>query len=164
MQIIRSEQDLANLNRELQAAITSNDTAKSRVLLKSIIKTLNEEENDSITTSNSQYYIGVYYLFSGMNREAINWLSLSASLREQMNNNDEVYAKCLFNLALAYSNLGDYRRMEEYSLRSLEVERSLYGETAPILIKGLSALVTAYFNLKELQQGNFITGTRRSVS
>ena len=145
----KTEQDLAKLNSGFQAAITSNDTVKSGLLLRSIIKALSKEENDNLTTSNSQYLIGVYYLLSGNNREAFSWLSLSASLREQTGSRDEIYAKCLFNLGIASSNLGDYKRMEEYSLRSLEVDESLYGETDPILLKGLSALVTAYFNLKD---------------
>ena len=142
-------QDLSRLNSEIQAAIAANDTEKSGILLKSIIKALGKEKYNDITTSNSQYYIGVYYLVSGKYHDALNWLSLSASLREKTGSRDEVYAKCLFNLGLTYSNLGDFRKMEEYSLRSLEVDKSLYGETDPILIKGLSALVTAYFNLKD---------------
>jgi len=151
----KTEQDLARLNSGFQAAITSNDTVKSGLLLRSIIKALSEEEYDSLTTSNSQYLIGVYYLLSGNNLEALNWLSLSASLRELTGNRDEIYAKCLFNLGIASSNLGDYKRMEEYSLRSLEVDESLYGETDPLLFRGLSALVTAYFNLKDYSKAIF---------
>ena len=72
-----SVQELEKLNSGLQACITAKDTAKARVYLNLILKTLREENNDNITTSNSQYYIGVYYLFSGNNSEAINWLKLS---------------------------------------------------------------------------------------
>jgi len=145
----RTDPDLAKLNTVFQAAITANDTAKSGLLLKSIMKTLQEGNHDSITKSNSQYFIGVYYLLSGKNSEAVSWLKLSASLREQIRNRDGIYAKCLFNLGIAYSNLGDFRSMEQYLIRSLEVEKSLYGEKDPALLSGLTALVNAYFNLKD---------------
>ncbi len=66
-----------------------------------------------------------------------------------MKRNDEIYAKCLFNLGIAYSKLGDFRRMEQYTLKSLEIEKVLYGETSPLLLRSLSALVNAYFGLNE---------------
>ncbi len=66
-----------------------------------------------------------------------------------MNREDEIQAKCLFNLGLAYFYLGDYRRMEQYTLESLDIDKKLYGESSPALLTGLSALVSAYFGLNE---------------
>lgn len=144
-----SVQELEKLNSGLQACITAKDTAKARVYLNLILKTLREENNDNITTSNSQYYIGVYYLFSGNNSEAINWLKLSASMCEQLKTNEGIHSKCLFNLGIAYSKLGDFGRMEEYTLKSLEIEKKLYGDRSPQLLRGYSALVNAYYGLNE---------------
>jgi CHAT domain-containing protein len=144
-----SVQDLEKLNSGLQACITANDTAKARVYLNLILKTLREENNDNITTSNSQYYIGVYYLFSGNNSEAINWLKLSASMCEQLKTNEGIHSKCLFNLGIAYSKLGDFGRMEEYTLKSIDIEKKLYGDSSPQLLRGYSALVNAYYGLNE---------------
>ncbi len=39
--------------------------------------------------------------------------------------------------------------MEQYTLRSLEIEKKLYGEASPLLLRGYSALVNAYFGLNE---------------
>jgi CHAT domain-containing protein len=144
-----TSQDLDTLNLEFQTAITAGDTAKSRQLLNSILKYLREENNNNLTTSNSQYFIGVYYLLSGKNSDAINWLKLCSSMRDQMKCYDEIHAKCLFNLGIAYSKLGDFRRMEQYTLKSLEIERQLYGESSNLLLTGYSALVSAYFGLNE---------------
>lgn len=144
-----SGQDLEKLNSGLQAAITVNDTVKARLYLNLILKTLREENNDNIITSNSQYYIGVYYLSSGKNDEAINWLKLSASLCEQLKTNEVIHSKCLFNLGIAYSKLGDFARMEEFTLKSLEIEKKLYGEKSPLLLRGYSSLVNACFGLNE---------------
>jgi len=145
----KTVQDLEKLNSGFQAYMTANDTAKSRVFLNLILKTLREDNNDNLTTSNSQYYIGVYYLRSGKNSEAINWLKLSASLCEQLKRNDKIHSKCLFNLGIAYSKLGDFRQMEEYTLKSLEIEKELYGDESPLLLSGYSALVNAYYGLNE---------------
>jgi CHAT domain-containing protein len=144
-----SGQDLEKLNSGLQASIAANDTAKSRTFLNLILKTLSEENNDKLTTSNSQYYIGVYYLFSGNNSQAISWLKLSVSMCEQLKRNDKIHSKCLFNLGIAYSKLGDFRRMEEYTLKSLKIEKELYGDASPLLLSGYSALVNAYYGLNE---------------
>ena len=142
-------QNLEKLNTDFQASITAWDTVESRKLLNLILKNLREENNNNLTTSTSQYFVGVYYLLSGKYSEAINWLNLSSSMREQMQIEDEIHANCLFNLGLAYSKLGDFRRMEQYTLRSLEIEKKIYGESSPFLVTGLSALVNAYFGLNE---------------
>ena len=41
---------------------------------------------------------------------------------------DEIHAKCLFNLGIAYSKIGDFRQMEQYTIKSLEIEKKLFGE------------------------------------
>jgi CHAT domain-containing protein len=140
---------LDKLNSDFQASITYGDTAKSRLLLNSILKYLSDHNSDKLTTSNSQYYIGVYYLLSGENSEAIIWFRLSTSIREQVKCYDEIYAKCLFNMGIAYNNLGDFKRMEQFILSSLEIETKLYGESSPLLLRSFSALVTAYLNLND---------------
>jgi CHAT domain-containing protein len=144
-----STQDLNKLNSGLMAAMTNGDTLKSRLLVNSILKKLRENNIDNLSSSTSQFYIGAYYLLSGNNSEAINWFKLSSSIRTQMNCDDEIHAKCLFNLGLAYYYLGDYRRMEQYTLESLEIDKKLYGESSPVLLKDLSTLVSAYFGLNE---------------
>src|SRR4030042_7037576 len=140
---------LDKVNTEFQNSITAGDTSKSRSLLNLILKMLRENDHAQLTTSNSQHYIGVYYLLAGKNSDAINWFRLSSSIREQMNCRDEIYAKCLFNFGLAYNNLGDFRHMEEFTLKSLEIERQLYGESSPLLLRGFSSLVIAYFSLND---------------
>jgi CHAT domain-containing protein/tetratricopeptide (TPR) repeat protein len=142
-------QDLDRLNAGLLAAMTKGDTIKSRQFVSSILKKLRENNVDNLASSTSQFYIGAYYHLAGNYSEAINWFKLSSSIRKQMNCDDEIQAKCLFNLGLAYYYLGDYRRMEQYTLESLEIDKKLYGESSPVLLKGLSTLVSAYFGLNE---------------
>lgn len=140
---------LTRLNTEFQSSMERGDTISSRKLLNAILKALREANNDNLTVSNSNYYIGVFYLISGKYSEAVNWLKLSSSMRIQINQNDEIHAKCLFNLGIAYSKLGDLRQMEQYILLSLDIETKIYGESSLSLVSGLSALVTAYIGQDE---------------
>ena len=140
---------LKNLNSDFQRSITEGDTSGSRQILNLIYKNLRKQNNDNLTVSNSQYFIGVYYLLQGNNIDAVRWLKLSLSIREQKMCYDTIHSKSLFNLGIAYSNMGDIRQMENYTLRSLEVEKKLYGEFSPLLLGSLSALVSAYVGLNE---------------
>ncbi|MDX9946727.1 MAG: CHAT domain-containing tetratricopeptide repeat protein [Bacteroidales bacterium] len=153
-----SGQELAGLNEAFHASIAAGDTSGSRDLLYSILKILREDRADNITVSNSQYYIGVYYLLNGRNKDAVNWLGSSVTIREQTKTVDEVYAKCLFNLALAHSKRGDFKKMEESILKFLDAEKSLHGDNSPELLDGYSALTGACISLKDysraIESGN----------
>ncbi|MFZ2340248.1 MAG: CHAT domain-containing tetratricopeptide repeat protein [Bacteroidales bacterium] len=153
-----SGQELAGLNEAFLATIAAGDTAGSRDLLYSILKILREDRADNITVSNSQYYIGVYYLLNGRNKEAVNWLGSSISIRKHTKTVDEVYAKSLFNLALAHSGRGDFKKMEESILKSLDAEKTLHGDNSPELLDGYSALTGACISLKDysraIESGN----------
>ncbi|MDP4221691.1 MAG: CHAT domain-containing protein [Bacteroidota bacterium] len=140
--------DLEKLNAKILAAVAEGDTMNSRIIVKSMLKILKSNNIDNLTSSASQFYIGVYYLVLRENSEAINWFRLSASIRRQISE-DEILAKCLYNMGIAYNNLGDYRKMEQYTLESLEVEKKLYGESSPLLLSGYSSLVSAYFGQNE---------------
>ncbi|MBN2665736.1 MAG: CHAT domain-containing protein [Bacteroidales bacterium] len=146
------------MNEAFHVTIAAGDTAGSRDLLYSILKILREDRSDNITVSNSQYYIGVYYLLNGRNKEAVNWLGSSISLREQTNTIDKVYAKSLFNLALAHSRRGDFKKMEESILQSIDAEKTLHGDNSPELLNEYSVLTGACISLKDysraIESGN----------
>ena len=143
---------VGKLNMSLQAFISTGDTAGARMCLKTIFKNIRINTIDSTILSDSYYYFGVFYLVTGKNQEGIKWLKLSADIRENLKKYDEIYAKCLYNLGVAYNFLGDFNKMEQYSVRSLDIERRLYGESNPVLLKGLSNLVTACLELKEYEK------------
>jgi CHAT domain-containing protein len=94
----------------------------------------------------------VYYLVAGKFSESIIWLKLSSSIRENLKIYDEIYAKCLYNTGVAYNFLGNFNEMERYSVMSLDIEKKLYGEKSPLLLKGLSSLVTASLELNDYEK------------
>jgi CHAT domain-containing protein len=140
---------LSKLNSDFLTSLTDGDTAKSRLFVNSIKRHLDDYKDNNLTTSVAKYYIGVFYLFTGKNQDAITWFRLSLAIRDQMKCYDEVYAKCLYNLGLAYNNLGDVKRMEQFLDSSLEIETKLYGGSNPVLLRTLSALAAANLNLND---------------
>jgi len=143
---------VGKLNTSLQTFISNGDTSSAGICLNTILKNIRLNTIDSMVMSNSYYYMGVFYLITGKNQEGINWLRLSAEIRENLKKLDEIYAKCLYNIGVAYNFLGDFNKMEQYSVRSFEIEKTLYGETSPVLLQGLSNLVTACLELKEYEK------------
>ena len=140
---------LEKLNTDLHASIISGDTVKAKLLINSISRTLKHKNIDSLIISDSHYYTGVFYIVTGKNSEGIKELKLALSVREQLESSDIIKAKCLYNIGLAYFNLGDFISMEQYTIKSLDLERKLYGEHSPLLLISLSSLVTANYGLDE---------------
>ena len=99
---------------------------------------MNEEESDSITTSNSQYDIGVYDLFWA-EWEARSWLSLSASLREQKEALMSI-GKVPFQSVYCIFQSRLLQKDGRVFLGSLEVETSMYGGASPVLLQRILGL------------------------
>ena len=148
---IESQTDiLKKLNSDFLNSINDGDSAKARILSNTILINLTKDGIDSLTLSNSRYYLGVYYLLSGRNMEAINWLKLSILVREQLGQKDETLVKSNFNLGVAFHNLGDFISMEKYTIVALEEEKALKKTNSNSLILScLYSLITAKFGLNE---------------
>jgi len=148
----KGDERLDNLIKAILISFNSADSVKSGILLNEILEELRAGNHSNLKTSTAQYSVGIYYLLKNKAGEALNWFRLSSSIRDQMKTDDEIQAKCLFNMGLAYYSIGDYRRMAEAILRSLEIEKKLFGTNDPRLISGLSSLVTAYLNLNDYRK------------
>ncbi len=144
--------DIEKLNISLLSFISAGDTAGARKCLNSLLKNIRINSVDSLILSDSHYSIGIFYLSSGKYYEAIKWLKLSSLIRKNLDRYDEVYSKCIYNLGVAYNYLGDYNSMELYALKSLEIEKKIYGESSPYLLRSFSSLVAACLNLKEYEK------------
>ncbi|NMC37018.1 MAG: CHAT domain-containing protein [Bacteroidales bacterium] len=141
--------DLKKLNNSFYASIAGGDTARSRSLLKQIFVKVDKSGNDSLTVSDSHYYAGIYFLLREKFTESEKHLRKASEIRERLVVFDTTYAKTFYNLGVIYSSLGDYSRMEQSVLRSVEIEKQLFGESSPELAEGYSSLSTAYLGMKE---------------
>jgi CHAT domain-containing protein/tetratricopeptide (TPR) repeat protein len=140
---------LEDLNKSFYRSMLAGDTASSGQILKLILNTLKTGGNDSLIISDSYYYLGVYHLFKRKNTESLKYLGLSYGLRKNLGAYDTIYAKILYNLGIVYNNFGDFNRMEQFTMKSLEVEKGIFGDSSFRLLWGYSNLVTAYLGLKE---------------
>lgn len=165
---INPDKRLARLTDDfLGILVTSDDSIRLKILLKQVIAEVEKGDASDLVISKARYSVGVYYLLNNRQAESLSWLRGATSLREKVNVEDEIQAKGYFNMGLAYFRAGDYRRMIESTLKSLEIERKIYGDSDPRLISSFSSLVTAYLNINEystaLRYGNEALDLIRNV-
>ena len=144
--------EINQLNLSLQSLLIKNDFDGSRLIVDRIIQKINNDNIGSKTLSDSYYFIGVYYSFTRNLNKAINYFKLSVALREKNQEYDERYARALYNLGTLYGRLGDFKRLEDYSMNSLDIEKFFFGESSPDLISTYSSLIIAYIELQEYEK------------
>ena len=146
-------EEINQLNLSLRKLLTERDLTASRIVVDRLIEKIgNSNITDSKTFSESYYFIGVYFILSKNFYESIKFFDLSIALKESRKKYDETFAKALYNLGVAYNCLGDFNKLEEYSLKSLEIEKKIYGESSPDLISSYSTLGIAYIELQEYEK------------
>ena len=150
--ISNSSKEVNQLNEELKRLLTSHDYAGSRIIVERIIEKLEENNIDDKTKSDSYYFIGVYHLLTSPVLESIRYFNKCISLKEKNHDKDNNYINALYNLGVLYSQLGDFKKHEDYSIRSLEEEKNIYGDASPSLISTYSSLITAYIQLQEYEK------------
>jgi len=145
--------EVAKLNESLKSSlktvISGRDTKQSRFLIEKIDQRIRAHDISDSVLSESYYLIGIYHLLTKNFNESIRYLDLCISFKVKENEYDERYARVLYNIGLAYLNLGELKRHEEYSSKSLEIEKKLNGESSPLLASIYLSLGGAYSELQE---------------
>jgi CHAT domain-containing protein len=154
--IKNSSDDVRQLNESLKISLqrsmggadtTRNGPLSHQLLIKIAEKTI----NDSVL-SESYYLLGVYHMFIKSYKEAIHYFNLCISIKEKNGEIDERYAKALYNIGLGYFYIGDFKKHEEFSSKSLEIERKLNGDSSPVLFNIYFSLSSAYQELQEYEK------------
>lgn len=143
--------NLSGLNVALRSSMGNNRYSESRLLIEKILASVSKAAADTALVSESYYLVGVYFLLTGENDEALSYLGKAESLMEQINLNGDLWARTLYNLAVANNYKGDFRNMFNYSKRALEAGRAIYGESSPELVSSLSSLITASSELQDYE-------------
>jgi CHAT domain-containing protein/tetratricopeptide (TPR) repeat protein len=144
---------MEELNAQLKVHLQNRDLTSSASDAEKVIKLLktgNAVNNDAHSTA--CYLLGIYYLLTNNFGEAIRFLEISASNKEQRKEFDSQYAKTIYNIGVAYNRIGDYLSQEQYSEKSLAIEKELYGSTSPLLIKTYASLAIANIELHDYEQ------------
>jgi len=140
------------LNSTLQSCLQKKDTVSSKPIVKLILSKISDRSLNSITISDSYYLIGIFYSTAKNLNKAISYLNLSITIREKLKINDRRYSQAFYNLGILYSQLGSFKKQEEYSLKSLAAKKILYGEDSPLLVDTYSSLVAAYINIQQYEE------------
>ncbi|MCX6320760.1 MAG: CHAT domain-containing protein [Bacteroidia bacterium] len=144
--------EVNELNVSLKRLLLSRDYSGSRTIVGRIIQKIGDDRIDDKTLSESYYLIGIYYSIAKNYYESIKYLNLSVELKERNKEYDETFSKALYNLGFAFNGIGDFSKHEDYSLKSLEMDIKIYGESSPDLIGTYSSLITAYIELQEYEK------------
>ncbi|TAL69643.1 MAG: CHAT domain-containing protein [Bacteroidetes bacterium] len=144
--------NIEELILSLISCLSRNDTLNSRFLVKEIIRKAESEIVDNETLTKSYYYAGVYYSFVKKYYESIRFLKHSLELKERDKEYDKMYSKILYNLGVSSYGLGDFEKFVDYSLRSLEIDKKIFGETDRKLVDTYSNLVIGNIELQEYRK------------
>ncbi len=156
-------EEINQLNLSLLNLLSKNDFRKGKFIVDKIVQKISRTNPDRKILADSYYYIGVYYKLIRNPDKAIYYLKLSLDIRDENKDKDGRYAKTLYNLGLAYLETGDLRKLEEYTLKSLEVTKSLSGESDPFLINIYSSLIAAYIELQDYEKAIAYSNTALSI-
>jgi CHAT domain-containing protein len=156
----RATLELVNMNFRLLEWINSYkpETANKNIppgikfLIDSIKQKTASRDVDSLAISDSYYLIGIGNLMSGNSINAVYNLESALSVREKTGVVDIRLGRILYNLGIASKGLGDYKKMEEYELRSLDIYKKILGEASPELIYPYLSLIVAYIELQEYEK------------
>ncbi len=162
---VQNNTDLVDLNSALEISLNQGDYANGSNI---IIKILSLLDNDIIidekVLSESYYLIGVYYLLIEYYPDAIKYLNLSIKTKDIIKDYDKRYINALYNLGVAYYFLGEFSKNEYYTLRSLEMEKDLFGESNPGIVKTYLSLVASYIELQEYDKAITFSNIALSIA
>jgi CHAT domain-containing protein len=157
--------EIRQLNTSLQKFLGSGFIDSSRRIVDSIYKKIdNNRIADSKALSDSYYLIGVYYSIEKKYLQSIKFLNLSISIKEKNKEYDQRYAKAFYNLGLAFNRLGDFNKHEDYSVKALELEKKIFGESSPDLISTYSSLIIAYIELQEYEKAIYYSNIALKIA
>ncbi len=143
---------LGKLNAEFQENISSGNFSSAKMNFDNLRSMIEKPGIDTLVLSDSYYFSGVFCLLRGANSDAVKWLKGSLNLREIVQVYDMIYAKCVYNLGVAYNETGDYSKLKMYTLKSLEIEKKLLGDSDPALLTSYATLISAFLGLKEYDE------------
>jgi CHAT domain-containing protein len=162
--VVNSANEVEKLNHSLKGLLLKYDYKGSKLIIDKLIDELSNKNLDSLTVSESYYLIGVYHSFTRNVPEAIRYLNLCIFLKESGRKYDERYGDALYNLGVLYGRMGDFRKHEDFTMRSLDVERRNYGDMSPLLISTYSSLIIAYIELQEYEKSQVFANKALSIA
>ena len=156
--------ELGKQNNALKEKLLAGDMPLAGALVRRILLKIKTTDPDSSVIADSYYYVGIYYRIIDDFDVSVRLLKQSIALKERLHVYDEIYARALYNLGATYARLGVFRKHKELTLKSLDVEKQLYGSDSPALIGTYGSLITAYIELKEYDKALELAETAYKIA
>ena len=148
--------EMERLNNSLAKYLSQSLYSKCSVIVDSLVQRLGSGSKfDNKQLSDSYYLIGVYYYLIKDFHPALSNLKLSIEIREDIGVYDKRYLNALYNIGLVYYNIGNYSMDEFYLLKSLEIEKQIYGDSTSYILNTYLSLSVAYIELQEYEKAIF---------
>lgn len=141
-----------SLNDSLLNCLTNKDLVSAEVFSEKLLKVIKDGNNDNASFSESFYLVGVYFATVRDFKKAINYLNMCIALKEKVSEYDRVYMRAFYNLSVAYSNLGNFKKFEYNALKSLEIGKKIYGDSHQEVLYSYYSLGSAYIAIKEYEK------------
>jgi len=148
----KSYDDILKLNESLLNYLMINDLKNALAVVEKINRKIAIKKIDDNILSESTYLIGIYYLKEEGYSESAQYLTQCISLKEKNSEVDNRYFKALYNLSVAYFQLGDLTKFENYASKSLETGKKIFGDSNPDLAVSYFSQMTAYIELNEYEK------------
>jgi CHAT domain-containing protein len=158
------DKDLNALNGKLLTSLQHDDLKSAHGDVNNILKYIGGGNvKDSTELDDSYYLSGVFFLKNDQPEYGLGYLEKARTLRESLKLFDGRYSKILYNTGWAYNKLEDYEAARTNYLRSLELEKKMYGASSPSLLQTYSALTSCCIWLKEYDDVKAISDTAIAI-
>jgi len=144
---------LKKLSVSLEYLLNKGDYDKSRNVIDSITRIIDEDNTvDPGAISESYYLIGVYYSIINEYTESIKYLKFAVTIKEVTKDYDKRFFNALYNLGVAYYNIGDFSKHEYYSMKSLEMEKEILGEFNTDLLSTYISIIIGFIESQDYEK------------
>lgn len=127
----------------------------------SLQRSLAIKDTNDIYEAEIQYYIGVCNLLASRHKNAIGNLLESVRIKDNLGVSDEQYMKAVYNLGVAYNNLGNYSAAKRYLLQYIDLSSDFYGDASIDVASAYSTLIGS--SLVNNDYRSFIEYTDRAL-
>jgi CHAT domain-containing protein len=141
--------DLTTLNNLLKEQLLNKNYVIGGTIVKEIEGKIGSGDQDSSVIADSYYYIGIFYQLVNEFILSIQYLNRAISLKEKLEISDVIYSKALYNLGGTYARIGEFEKHKACTIKSLDIEKSIFGLESPEIISTYASLITAYIELKD---------------
>ena len=156
--------EIDSFTMTLKNFLQNKDLEGAKILVQKILQKLESHKITDSILCKSNYMIGTYFLMGDKYNDALHYLNLCVSSKEQNKVFDAQYVKAIYNLSVLYAKNGDLLNYEKYALKSLEFYKKKYGKNSPELLNPYIAAIGIMQRLKNHDKAILLIDTALAIA